>query len=315
MRLVSFAPLNAPSGESYPRFGVWVEDQVIEIGESPRGTLESWLASDLAGYEAMQEMVMGLYAGDPPLLRGHLRRAFRQDAVRFFAPLKPRFLRDFYAFETHVRTANANRGRDVPAEWYDFPVFYFTYSGEMFGDGDSVPYPSYTQALDYELEIACVIGKAGRDLSPEQAEEHILGFTIFNDWSARDVQRQEMKVGLGPAKGKDFAKSLGPCILTLDELEDRRTQRHGVYDLSMAAYVNGVERSRGNLRDLYWSFGQMLARASEAVTLQVGDVIGSGTVGTGCLLETTRGEGPWLQRGDVVTLEIERIGRLTNRVG
>jgi fumarylacetoacetate (FAA) hydrolase len=178
-----------------------------------------------------------------------------------------------------------------------------------------VPYPPYTAALDYELEIAAVIGKAGRDIPAERAEEHILGFTILNDWSARDVQRIEMRVGLGPAKGKDFAKSLGPCIVTLDELADRHTGRHGVFNLQMVARVNGIERSRGNMADLYWSFGQMIERASQAVTLQPGDVIGSGTVGTGCLLELTSGEGPWLQSGDVVELEIERIGVLRNVIG
>jgi len=235
--------------------------------------------------------------------------------MRHYEPIRPTTLRDFYAFEGHVKTANQNRGRDVPAEWYEFPVFYYNNPYAIYGHDDVIPYPAYTQALDYELEIACVIGKAGINLKPEDAEDYIFGFTIFNDWSARDIQRKEMKVGLGPAKGKDFAKSLGPCIVTLDELADRHTDRPGVYDLDMVARVNGVERSRGNMRDLYWSFGQMLARASEEVWLQPGDVIGSGTVGTGCLLELTRGEGPWLRPGDVVELEIERIGVLRNTIG
>ncbi|MBC8098063.1 MAG: fumarylacetoacetate hydrolase family protein [Armatimonadetes bacterium] len=235
---------------------------------------------------------------------------------RMLAPLPhPRSLRDFYAFEQHVKTANANRGREIPKEWYDAPVFYFGNHNAVYGHGDTIPYPRATQMLDYELEIACVIGKEGRDLKPEDAEDYIFGYMIFNDWSARDVQRQEMAVGLGPAKGKDFASSFGPHLVTPDELANKHAGRPGVYDLTMIARVNGVERSRGNWKDLHWSFGDMLARASADATLYPGDIIGSGTVGTGCLLELTKGEGPWLQPGDVVELEIERLGILRNTVG
>jgi fumarylacetoacetate (FAA) hydrolase len=223
-------------------------------------------------------------------------------------------LRDFYAFETHVKTANANRCRDVPAEWYEIPVFYFSNHRAVFGPEDEIAIPPGSSALDYELEVAAVIGVEGSDIPTDEAENHIFGYTIFNDWSARDLQRQEMRVGLGPAKGKDFASSFGPYLVTPDELADVHTGRPGVYNLSMAAYVNGRERSRGNWSDLHYSFGDMIARASAGVTLYPGDVIGSGTVGTGCLLETTRGEGPWLQPGDVVELEIERLGTLRNTV-
>jgi fumarylacetoacetate (FAA) hydrolase len=163
--------------------------------------------------------------------------------------------------------------------------------------------------------VAAVIGKPGMDIQPEDAPKHIFGFTIFNDWSARDVQREEMKVGLGPAKGKDFASAFGPYIVTPDELADKAADRPGIYDLEMRARVNGVERSRGNFNDMYWSFGDLIAHASKCVTLLSGDVIGSGTVGTGCLLEITKGQGPWLNVGDVVELEIERLGILRNTVG
>jgi fumarylacetoacetate (FAA) hydrolase len=238
------------------------------------------------------------------------------DRARLHAPLsRPTTLRDAYAFETHVKTANANRGRQVPEEWYKFPIFYFTNPNNIYGPEDEVPYPPYTKEMDYELEIAAVIGKPGRDLRPEDAPAHIFGYTVFNDWSARDIQRAEMKVGLGPAKAKDFASALGPCIVTADELADKSVSRPGVYDLEMRARVNGVERSRGNFKDIYWSFGDILAHASESVTLLPGDVIGSGTVGTGCLLEITKAQGPWLQKGDLVELEIERIGILRNKVG
>jgi fumarylacetoacetate (FAA) hydrolase len=258
-------------------------------------------------------------AGDKGLERA--RRASESkriplaDATLHAPLLRPSTLRDAYAFETHVRTANANRDREVPAEWYKFPVFYFTNPGNVFGPDDEIPYPGYTDELDYELEIAAVIGKPGRDIAPEDAPKHIFGYTIFNDWSARDIQREEMKVGLGPGKGKDFASSLGPCIVTLDELSDRAAGRPGVYDLPMRARVNGKEMSRGNFKDIYWSFGDIVARASQDVTLMPGDVIGSGTVGTGCLLEVTKGKGPWLKAGDEVELEIDGIGVLKNTIG
>jgi fumarylacetoacetate (FAA) hydrolase len=241
--------------------------------------------------------------------------SFAMDEVKFHAPLKPTTLRDAYAFEQHVKTSNQNRGRDVPEEWYKFPVFYYTNPHSIFGPDDEIPYPHYTQALDFELEIAVVIGKPGINIKPENAHGHIFGYTIYNDWSARDVQREEMKVGLGPAKGKDFASSLGPVIVTSEALADRTVNRPGVYDLNMSAKVNGVEMSRGNLKDIFWSFGEIIARASDTCELQPGDVIGSGTVGTGCLLELTKTQGPWLNEGDVVELEIERIGILKNTIG
>src|SRR5574341_2036825 len=172
--------------------------------------------------------------------------SFAFDEVRFLSPLTPTTLRDGYAFEQHVKTANKNRGREVPEEWYQFPVFYFTNPNAVFGHEDEIPYPPYTRAMDYELEIAAVIGKAGVNIKPEQAEGYIFGYTIFNDWSARDVQRKEMAVGLGPAKGKDFASTLGPVIVTREALADRAAGRPGVFDLTMAARVNGVEMSRGN---------------------------------------------------------------------
>lgn len=239
-----------------------------------------------------------------------------RELVRLHEPVSnPPTLRDFYAFEQHVATANANRGRTVPEEWYRFPVFYFSNPSALFGPDETVPRPGYTQALDYELEVACVIGRTGKNIPPEQGEEYTFGYTVFNDWSARDVQGLEMRVGLGPAKGKDFASSFGPSLVTPDELAEYHAGRPGVYNLSMTARVNSEERSRGNWNDLHYSFGEMIARASEGVTLYPGDIIGSGTVGTGCLLELTAAKGPWLQPGDEVALEIEGLGILCNTVG
>ena len=209
--------------------------------------------------------------------------------------LYPPAVRDFYAFEQHVRTARAKRGLEVPPEWYEIPVFYFSNPAAIYGPEDEIPYPEGTKELDYELEAAAVIGKDG----------DIGGFTIMNDWSARDLQRPEMKIGLGPAKGKDFATSIGPVVVTPDELGDLR--------LEMRARVNGEERSRGNMGDMHHSWDAIVGHAARNTHLRPGDILGSGTVGTGCILEL--GDGRWLQPGDVVELEIEGIGVLRNRVG
>jgi fumarylacetoacetate (FAA) hydrolase len=208
--------------------------------------------------------------------------------------LHPPTVRDFMAFEEHVANARRQRGAEVPKEWYEVPVFYFSNPAAIFGPEDDVPFPAGSQELDYELECAAVIGADGR----------IGGFTVMNDWSARDLQRQEMRVGLGPAKGKDFATSLGPVLVTPDEFDGT--------DGEMVARVNGEERSRGNLRDMYHGWEVLIERAAENTVLRPGDVIGSGTVGSGCILE--HGDGRWLQRGDVVELEIEGIGVLRNVV-
>jgi fumarylacetoacetate (FAA) hydrolase len=231
--------------------------------------------------------------------------------VEILAPLpRPRSLRDFYAFEQHVATAHRKRGREVPSAWYEIPVFYFGHAGSVVGPDAPVRKPAATGQLDFELELACVIGQPGRDIPADGALAHVAGYTIMNDWSARDLQRQEMSVGLGPAKGKDFATSLGPYLVTPDELADRfHDSRH---DLTMIARINGEEVSRGNANTLHWTFAQMIERASQSVELLAGDVIGSGTVGGGCLLELGEEVHPWLQPGDEVELEIERLGRLRN---
>ena len=216
--------------------------------------------------------------------------------VRLLAPvLYPPSVRDFYAFEQHVAAARALRGGEVPREWYEIPVFYFSNPAAIFGPDDVIPYPEGTAELDYELEVAAIVG----------ADQQIGGFTIMNDWSARDLQRAEMRVGLGPAKGKDFATSLGPVLVTPDEFDGSSAE--------MVARVNGEERSRGDLRDLYHSWDAILAQAARNTVLRPGDVLGSGTVGSGCILE--HGDGRWLQPGDVVELEVEGIGVLRNTVG
>ncbi len=209
---------------------------------------------------------------------------------------QPPSIRDFFAFEAHVRNARRNRGLGVPEEWYELPVFYFSNPAAIYRAGDSIPKPADTQALDYELELACVIGADGR---PE-------GFTVMNDWSARDLQAKEMSVGLGPAKGKDFATSLGPELVSPDELP-------ADLDMSAVARVNGEVRTDSRTGGMQFSWDELLdAAARNTPGLQAGDVIGSGTVGGGCILE--HGDGRWLQAGDEVELEIEGLGVLTNTV-
>jgi fumarylacetoacetate (FAA) hydrolase len=215
--------------------------------------------------------------------------------VRLRAPVpRPPSVRDFYAFERHVASARAQRGLEMAPEWYQIPVFYFSNPAAILGPEDEVRFPAESAAWDYELEAAVVVGRDGA----------IAGFTVLNDWSARDLQKMEMAVGLGPAKGKDFATSLGPVLVTPDELGDLR--------LEMVARVNGEERSRGNLGDMHWTWEQLVEHAARNTTLRPGDVLGSGTVGTGCILE--HGDGRWLQPGDAVELEIEGIGVLRNTV-
>jgi fumarylacetoacetate (FAA) hydrolase len=225
----------------------------------------------------------------------------------------PPTLRDFYAFEDHVKTARARRGLPMPQEWYEFPAFYYSNPHVIYGPGNEIPCPSYTKNLDYELEVACVIGRGGIDIPEAEAESHIAGYTIMNDWSARDVQVGEMKIGLGPAKAKDFATSLGPWLVTPDELQDKRTGP-GSFSLKMTARVNGKPLSSGNMDKMHWTFPQMIARASQSVKLHPGEVFGSGTVGTGSLLELGPEVHPWLKPGDIVELEIERLGVLRNKI-
>ena len=208
--------------------------------------------------------------------------------------LEPPSVRDFYAFEQHVRTARATRGDDVPSEWYELPVFYFSNPAAIYGPEDEIPRPPETSELDYELEVAAIIGAEGR----------VGGFTVMNDWSARDLQRAEMRVGLGPAKGKDFATSLGPIVVTPDEFDGSSG--------TMLARVNGEERSRGELADMHHSWQAIVEHAARNTRLRPGDVLGSGTVGSGCIFE--HGDGRWLQPGDVVELEVEGIGVLRNSV-
>jgi 2-keto-4-pentenoate hydratase/2-oxohepta-3-ene-1,7-dioic acid hydratase in catechol pathway len=237
--------------------------------------------------------------------------------ARLLAPVpSPPSIRDFMAFEEHVVTSLRAMHREVDPVWYEIPVFYFTNPASVRGPRDPVAMAPGSAAFDYELEVAAVIGRPGANIPVPEAAAHIAGYSILCDWSARDLQELEMREGLGPAKGKDTATSLGPWLVTPDELEDRRKGKG--FDLAMTASVNGTTYSTGNLADLFWSFEQMISFASRGTKLRPGDVIGSGTVGTGCILELSRVHGtetfPWLHPGDRVRVEVERLGSVESTV-
>ncbi len=289
----------------------------LEVGEPrPREAADFYIPPDMgtfirAGDPALRmarqvlDFVSSSDRGDRTLLgpRGQ-RVVFQTDQVRLRSPLpRPTSLRDFITFEVHVKDAWARRGQPVPEAWYEFPVYYKGNPYSIVGPDDDVIWPRYTELLDYELELACVIGREGRDVSEGEAWDYIFGFTVMNDFSARDIQRKEMSTLMGPSKGKDFATALGPCLVTKDEIGDVR-------NLRMVARVNGEIWSEGNSGTSYWTFQQMIAHASSEETLYPGDVLGSGTVGKGCGADV----GKWLKPGDVVELEIENIGVLRNRV-
>jgi 2-keto-4-pentenoate hydratase/2-oxohepta-3-ene-1,7-dioic acid hydratase in catechol pathway len=234
-------------------------------------------------------------------------------AVRLLAPLQPPTVRDFVTFEEHVEGMRAGAG--VPEQWHAAPTFYFGNPYAVIGPHDDVPVPPGSAVLDFELEVAAVIGREGRDLTPEQARDHIAGYTIFNDWSARDLQSAEMAVGLGPCKGKDTATTLGPWLVTPDELEPYRED--GLLRLALTAEVNDRVVGSDLLSNMSWTFEEMAAYASRGTAVRPGDVLGSGTCGNGgCLAELWgRGAEPHpLRPGDTVTLTVEGIGRLSTTV-
>ena len=342
MRLAHVRELHAPAGAPWrlaaalePANLHWVD---LEVARRRAVAASSNLAHDSS-----------LHRQKVTTIDDHLGRGLRVDALgellEQFAPrggpsedeailesedlvfgppiLRPPSFRDFYAFERHVHAAWQRRGMEIPEAWYRLPVFYFSNVSEMRGPGDPVWTPRGSAELDYELEVAALIDTPAVDLPAERGEEAIGGFFILNDWSARDLQRDETTVRLGPAKGKDFATSIGPWLVTPDELADRRGGAETGPDLVMVATVqeadaNGsriVETSRGSWNSAQFSFGEMIARASADVRLRAGDIIGSGTVGGGCLAETREETlGRYLMPGDEVTLEIERLGRLVTPI-
>lgn len=303
MRLASILP----SGSVEP----------VPVAAAPDGT---WI--ELAGLIGREAPRMKLALPWLMAHGGHLaERAaawrgprYRESEFAFLPPVvRPHSFRDFFAFEEHAKMTRASRGVELPAEWYETPMFYFSNHNALVGHNAAVPPPADGAELDFELELGVIIGHGGHDIAPARAWEHVAGFTIVNDLTARDLQRREQAVGLGPAKSKDFATAVGPWLVTREVFADRIAGEK--LTLEMSARVNGRELSRGNVAALYHSIPRLIAQASRDADLFPGDLIGTGTVGTGCILDLgPQNAGGWLKAGDVVELEVEQIGILRTRI-
>ncbi|MDF1545397.1 MAG: fumarylacetoacetate hydrolase family protein [bacterium] len=322
MKLVSFTNSNGAT-----RLGINVDRQLYDLKTNAQAL----------GLDLPDNMDCFLKAGHETMTAAHKLESelktgkgkVESGDITLLAPVpNPPSCRDAYAFRQHVATARRNRGVDMIPEFDQFPIFYFTNHNSIFGEGDIPVEKDHLEKLDFELEGAIVIGKGGKNISAKEADQHIAGYTIMNDLSARVLQMEEMKLSLGPAKGKDFGTVIGPWLVTVDELEQYKieTDYGNKYDLQMAAHHNGKKISDGNLKEMNWTFAEIIERASYGVELYPGDVIGSGTVGTGCYLELNgtwaleakeRGETHtpiWLQDGDTIDLEITGLGKLSNRI-
>lgn len=328
MRLVTFTT-ETPLG-TVRRLGALVDDRVVDLRiaflaqlssqgvegrEAQRVAattlpedMESFIRVGLPGIAAAEGAIEFAKGAGPDELRGpgNTPGIHLATAVRILSPLSnANSLRDFVAFEDHAKAGAERRGDRLAEVWYERPIYYKGNHRSLVGPEADVPKPRFTNELDFELEVACVLGGSGRDLDEAQAEGAIYGFTILNDWSARDVQRLEMAARLGPAKSKDFATSLGPCLLTVDEVGPHPS-------LSMSARLNGEVICNANLGDTYWRFPQMISFVSQDEDIWPTDIYGSGTPFGGCLLDR---DGPYLKPGDVVELEVEKIGVLRNVIG
>jgi fumarylacetoacetate (FAA) hydrolase len=320
MRLVTF--LN----DGHDQLGIVVNEKVYALEELHRD-LPNSMAMFLNYWDELMPMARAVEQKvKDGLVRNEMGLAFAD--AELFAPVPtPTSCRDGYAFRQHVAAARRNRKVDMIPEFDQYPIFYFTNHNSIQGPGDIVCMPDHFQKLDFELEASIVICKPGRNIKAADADEYIGGLMIMNDMSARTLQMEEMLLNLGPAKGKDFSTVIGPMLVTLDELEkfevhckDGHTGK--AWNLGMKCRVNGIQVSEGNLGDMDWTFAEIIERCSYGVNLMPGDVIGSGTVGTGCFLELN-GTGllnnpafvpQWLQEGDVVEMEIDELGLLSNTI-
>lgn len=315
--------------EKENRLGIYHNNLIYDLQNSAKQLkikLPSTMKEFLEGESAAMNQAKKVFN---EIKKGKIKSAIKIKTVKLLSPvLNPTSMRDGYAFRQHVETARRNRGVQMIPEFDQFPVFYFTNHNAVFGEGIIEVEDDHLQQLDFELECAIVIGKKGKNIPAEKADDYIAGYMIMNDWSARVLQMEEMKLNLGPAKGKDFATSLGPWLVTVDELEPYKitTPYGNKYDLRMIARHNGKLISDGNLKDMDWTFAELIERASYGVTLYPGDVIGSGTVGTGCYLELNgtkaleaKAKGEtftpiWLKDGDEMELEITALGVLKNKI-
>ena len=317
MKLISYQLNNTIS------YGVLVNNELYclpQINAGLPASMNAFLALEESGMEMARQIAQQIEAGT--LVATPIRN------YEILAPVPhPTSCRDGYAFRQHVEAARINRGVEMIPEFDQYPIFYFTNHQAVEGPGNIYCMPDHFQQLDFELEIAIVIGKKGKNIKASEADAYIAGFTIMNDMSARKLQMEEMLLNLGPAKGKDFSTVIGPWLVTPDELAQKvaptKAGHTGLnYDLAMKCFVNDILVSSGNVKDMDWTFAEIIERCSYGVTLYPGDVIGSGTVGTGCFLELN-GTGKrldpnfqpqWLQNGDRVTMTIDQLGVLENQI-
>ena len=323
MRLVTFTDSAKGSPKLGIHIGALMSGTILDIGASYAALSAGTPPTEMIALIENQKTVMPvlhkiMQAGEAGKLPANCLIA--ESKVTLLSPvLRPTSMRDGYAFRQHVEAARRNRGLPMIPEFDLFPIFYYTNHLACIGGGDLPVQKQAREKLDFELEVAIVTGKAGKNIPASQADDYIFGYCIMNDWSARHLQMEEMKLNLGPAKGKDFATGLGPYLVTRDELAPFAVKgEHGErHSLRMKAFVNGKQVSDGNTKDMSWTFGQILERASYGVNVYPGEVIGSGTVGTGCFLELNGSkitDNQWLQPGDDVVMEIEHLGRLQNKI-
>ena len=284
----------------------WLQGNGVVDMKKAHSKLPSNMLAFIDGHEKYFPIIKSL---------GEVATHYQLSEVTLLAPLpNPRSFRDYIGFEQHMLNASKTFGDKIGQAWYEMPIFYFTNHQSIFGPNQDIPRPPLSRKLDYELEMAVVIGKKGSNIKAENANDHIFGYTVYNDWTARDLQKVEMTVPLGPHKGKDFANAIGPCIVTKDEMEQYRTDNDR-FNIRMTSKINGQLICDGNYQTVYYTFPQMMQRASEnGVNLMPGDILGSGTVGFGSLIETNFAAHRPLEPGDTVELEIQGIGILKNTV-
>jgi 2-keto-4-pentenoate hydratase/2-oxohepta-3-ene-1,7-dioic acid hydratase in catechol pathway len=271
----------------------------------PRVGVLLWDGIHDAGFDGEMVALIERWEEAGARLDGHARSAPVVPEAQLLAPLRPRSLRDFLTFEGHLKNAMTNLGRPIAPEWYTTPAYYKGMPDTVIGPEQEIPWPAYTEKLDHELELAIVIGRRGKDITRERALEHVFGYTLWNDMSARDVQSRELPVGMGPAKAKDWDGSnvLGPCLVTADELDPR--------DIRLTVRINGETWGSDTTARMHHTIEDLVAYASQAQTLYPGEVLGSGTATGGSGVELNR----WLKPGDVIEMEADGIGVLRNRVG
>lgn len=323
MKLVSY--LN----KKEERLGIFYNEKVYDLQKSASSVkikLPSTMKKFLEGKDTFMKLAQKVFE---VIKKGKIKTGLKYNSLNLLSPVpNPTSLRDGYAFRQHVLTARRNRGVDMIPEFDQFPIFYFGNHNSVFGPGNVKVEDDHLKGLDFELECAIVIGKKGKNIPSNKADEYIAGYLVMNDFSARVLQMEEMKLSLGPAKGKDFATTLGPWLVTPDELELylEKTKFGNKYNLEMIARHNGKQISKGNVKQMDWTFAEIIERASYGVTLYPGDVIGSGTVGTGCYLELNgtwaieakekdKEHKPiWFNDGDEIELEITGLGVLKNKI-